>query len=265
MANFGGFNHNDQSLRVVTHLEHRYAAFNGLNLSWEVLEGIAKHNGPVVAGADMPTTAEIDAKLNLRLTDYAPLEAQIAAIADDIAYNCHDLDDGLRAKCFSLDDVAQLPLLGNILAELRQQYAGLEPRRLGHEMVRRLMRLLVADVLAHTNQNLVALNPQSADDVRGAGVVTVWFSPNMWAAIKTLKAFLMQNMYRHYKVSRMNRKMGKVVQDLFEHFMAYPETLPSAWQLPQNVGQGVLARQGLDYVAGTTDRFALEEHKALLG
>ena len=262
MAPFGGFSHNDQTLRILTQLERRYAAFDGLNLTWETLEGVVKHNGPVRTPST--TVAAYNARHDLRLDSFAGAEAQVAALADDIAYNNHDIDDGLRAGLFTVGDLEPVPLVGPVLEALRRDHPGLEPSRLIHETVRRLINRMVSDLLAETRRRIAALKPASADDVRRLDRPLVAFSDAMQANDRALKAFLFERMYRHYRVNRMTSKARRVVQDLFRLLLAEPQTLPTEWQrLAGAPGAPETARVVADYIAGMTDRFAMDEHRRL--
>ncbi len=270
MAPYGGFDHNDQTVRVLTLLERRYAEFDGLNLTWDTLEGVVKHNGPLMplaAGAALPPTiAGLDRSLGLKLATYASAEAQVAALADDIAYNNHDLDDGLRAGLFTLADLRDLPLVGDLIREVEARYPGLAFARLVHEVIRRLIDRMVGDLLTETRARLAAASPASVDDVRGAGRPLVAFSQTMRAHDATLRQFLFQRMYRHYRVNRMTSKARRVVRSLFQQFMAEPNTLPPDEQGEIAAGGGdetVHARVVADYIASMTDRFAVDEHERL--
>lgn len=268
LEDFGGFNHNAQTLRVVTLLESRYASFDGLNLTWETLEGVVKHNGPLtndVQGGDVPAyVAEYSALHDLELATQPGAEAQIAALADDIAYTNHDLDDGLRAGLFALSDLQDLPLVGDMFREASRRYPGIEESRLIHESVRRLISLMVGDLLAETERRLEAAAPQSADDVRALDHPVVAFSEDVAKALQTLRKFLRVNMYSHYKMMRMTRKADRVVRDLFEVLFAHPDCLPPEWQAAAaSGGEAGRALAISDYIAGMTDRFALEEHDRL--
>ena len=269
MAPFGGFDHNVQSLRVVTVLEHRYAEFDGLNLTWETLEGVVKHNGPIIgklARRPLSTgSAAAYAKYDhLDLDTFPGAEAQVAALADDIAYNNHDIDDGLRAGLFSIDDLQEVPLVGPVFAAVRQSYPGIEDSRLIHESVRRLIGLMVHDLLAETRRRIEALDPGTADDVRRAGAPVVAFSEQMQGNDRALKAFLVDNMYRHYQLNRMTSKARRLVRDLFRLLLAEPECLPTDWRRRAGgAGTAETARTVADYIAGMTDRFAQDEHRKL--
>ncbi|HEX5319388.1 MAG TPA: deoxyguanosinetriphosphate triphosphohydrolase [Stellaceae bacterium] len=262
MAPYGGFSHNDQTLRILTRLERTYAEFDGLNLTWETLEGTAKHNGPL-GDAVPPSIAEYDTRHKLQLQTYPGAEAQIASIADDIAYNNHDIDDGLRAGLFTVADLADVPLVGPVFAEVAAHYRGIEEARLIHESIRRLIDRMVRDLIAETGGRLADSKAKSADDIRGLGAAVADFSTEMRAHDRALKRFLYQRMYRHYRVNRMSSKARRVVRDLFELFMAEPECLPDEWRPAPAAPEAERARTVADYLAGMTDRFALDEHRRL--
>ncbi len=265
MERFGGFDHNAQTIRIVTHLENKYANFDGLNLTWETLEGIAKHNGPLIGftGAEpLPRALKyyIDQQ-DLELNTHAGLEAQVAAIADDIAYNNHDIDDGLRAGFFTLDDLADLPLLGDIIAQVRAQHPMLSAPRQSHEVIRRMVNRMVGDVLTHTRMRLEHFTITTPEDVRHLGQQLVQFSGDMEVAHRSIKSFLFKYMYRHYKVNRMTSKARRVVMELFNFFLAEPGCLPGVWYAQTDgASTQATAETIADFIAGMTDRFALEEH-----
>jgi dGTPase len=268
MEPYGGFDHNGQSLRVVTALEQRYASFDGLNLSWETLEGIVKHNGPLTGRPDSkPLPRAIAAYVaghDLALDTFAGAEAQVAALADDIAYNNHDIDDGLRAGLFGIDDLDSLPLVGAIFRDVRKAYPGIGATRLIHEAVRRLITHMVDDLLATTRHNVERLAPASADDIRAADAPVVAFSAGMQAHDRALKAFLYERMYRHYSLNRMTSKAKRLVKELFRLFVAEPGCLPTDWR--RRAGgpmTDTTARVVADYIAGMTDRFAADEYRRL--
>jgi dGTPase len=262
MAPYGGFDHNDQTLRILTQLERRYAEFDGLNLSWDTLEGVVKHNGPL--SDPPPSIKAYTAGHDLELGTWPSAEAQVAALADDIAYNNHDIDDGLRAGLFEVADLADVPLVGPVFADLQRRYPGLERSRLIFEAVRAMIGLMVEDLLAETNRRLATLKPQSVDDIRRADGPVAAFSAEMRANDKALKAFLFERMYRHYRVNRMTSKARRVVGDMFGLFLAEPSTLPTEWRvLADGPATAQTARVVADYIAGMTDRFALEEHERL--
>jgi dGTPase len=265
MKDFGGFDHNAQTIRIITHLEQRYADFDGLNLTWETLEGIAKHNGPLTgfAGAKpLPRAMHYYAQQqDMELHTYASGEAQVAAIADDIAYNNHDIDDGLRAGFFTLQDLETLPLLGDIIKEVRSQHPMLSAARHSHEVIRRLISRMVADVLATTRTRITQHRISSPEHIRHLGMQLVQFSAEMEVVNKSIKSFLFKYMYRHFKVNRMTSKARRVVGELFTFFHAEPQCLPSVWYA-QTDGAGTqrTAEVIADFIAGMTDRFALDEH-----
>lgn len=321
MESFGGFDHNAHTLRLVTSLEHRYAEFDGLNLTWETLEGIAKHNGPVVkpsprsilsafkefagkigkpispeeaygappswAGSDVPVKvtrtpreqvtvpvpsagklprylAEYNEKHNLKLETYASAEAQVASLADDIAYNNHDVDDGLRAGLFTIAQLDEVPQVGRIFHEVRKQYPGIEDQRLIHEAIRRLINRMVTDLVNHTRLSIQSNHIEKADDVRHLGKPLVAFSEEMQELNGSLKHFLMENMYRHYKVNRMASKARRVVKELFQLFMSEPDCLPNGWREVAGTPKSAKTAAAVaDFIAGMTDRFALDEHSRL--
>lgn len=258
----GGFDHNLQALRVVTALERRYAAFDGLNLTGETLEGVLKHNGPVAALPPLPALRELARRIDLAAQ--APLEAQLAALADDVAYCAHDLDDGLRAGLFVLDELAPLPIVGAALAEVDAAHPGLEPPRRQHEVIRRLIDTMVSDILAETRARLAATAPQGVAEVRRAGRPLAAFAPAMAADVEAIRAFLRERMYRHYKVNRMTLKARAIVRELVQTLLAAPDCLPDGWR---ELADGPQARRTAetvrDYIAGMTDRYALDEHDRL--
>lgn len=269
MEPYGGFDHNAQTLRIVTHLEGRYAEFDGLNLTWETLEGIAKHNGPLVTKPsdvdDLPwaLTAIPDWE-SLELTTYAGPEAQVAALADDIAYNNHDLDDGLSAGLFSVEDVTQVPFVGEMFADVRRRYPDISENRLIHESVRDMIGYMVADVLAETRKRLAAADPKSADDIRNLDHAVVDFSEEFRAKEKPLRTFLYENMYKHHKVNRMMSTAGRVVTELFNLFIKEPELLPKAIYVQTDGPETfATARVVCDHISAMTDTFAISEHKKL--
>ena len=271
MAAWGGFDHNAQSLRVVTKLERRYAEFDGLNLTWETLEGLVKHNGPLtdakgkaLNGPVPKTIIDYSILHDLELDRFASLEAQCAAIADDIAYNTHDIDDGLRAGLLTLEMLEDVPLSGEILKGVRNLYPALDPVRTGHELMRRQITQMVEDVIATAAQNIAATDPQSTDDVHRAGRTMVTFSPEMAAAEKTLKAFLYKNLYRADEVMRVRADAEQVVRDLFDAYFADPAVMPEGWrEILGRAEDRIKARHVADFLAGMTDTYALKEHRRL--
>ena len=267
MKPFGGFDHNAQSLNIVTRLEERYADFDGLNLTWETLEGMVKHNGPLVGKGKPPlprVIAEYVRLHDLELGTWASAEAQVAALADDIAYNNHDIDDGLRAGLFSVDDLADVPLAGPVFAEVRAAYPDISEGRTIHEAIRRMIGAMINDLLVETRGRIADANPRTVGDIRGLSAPVASFSDDMNANDRGLKDFLFKNMYRHFKLNRMTSKARRVVKDLFKLFLAEPECLPDDWR--KRAGKPDSAETAelvADYVAGMTDRFALDEHVRL--
>ena len=268
MAPYGGFDHNAQALRIVTRLERHYADFDGLNLTWEALEGIAKHNGPVVAapGEDLPyALAEANAEWDLELHTFASAEAQVAAIADDIAYSHHDLHDGLRSGLFNEDDLMELPVTGPAFAEVDALYPGLEKMRRRHEALRRVFGRMVEDVINVANIRLEAAKPQSVSEIRAMEGTVIRFSKPLYQELKAIRSFLFTRMYRAPSVMKERARVTAVVRDLFPLFMTQPELLPAEWgeDVARADTQTLLARIVADYVAGMTDRFAIQEHARL--
>jgi len=266
MAPFGGFDHNAQAIRIVTHLERHYAEWDGLNLTWETLEGIAKHNGPVTG--DIPwALTEYNARHDLELSTHASAEAQAAALSDDIAYNNHDLHDGLRAELFSTDELAEMPILHDCFAEVDRKYPNLNYYRRRHEALRRFFGILVEDVIAVSRRNLAEVDPRSVSDVRHAGRMMVQFNPALWEDLKVIRKFLFHRMYRAPAVVEMRKHVTQAVSDLFPLFMAAPENLPKQWRkdVAEIKNETQLARIVADYISGMTDRFALQEHARLTG
>ncbi|GBR54659.1 deoxyguanosinetriphosphate triphosphohydrolase [Neokomagataea thailandica NBRC 106555] len=268
MQDWGGFDHNTQSLRLVTKLEARYHTFDGLNLTWETLEGLAKHNGPVLNPT--PYMAEYDAIHNLDLHSFASAEAQVAALADDIAYHGHDLDDGLRAGLLTFEDIEDLPIVGEALETSRalERATGRgkqdQAQRARHETVRLVINALATDLTEQTQRNLAALNPQSADDIRHAEKAVVAFSPEIWEKNKAIRTFLYARLYRHWRVNRMARKARIAVAEIFETLTDEPRLLPDPWRdRAEAADEKQLRRLVADYIAGMTDRFAMEEHQRL--
>ena len=272
---FGGFDHNAQTLRVVTLLERRYPTFDGLNLTWETLEGLVKHNGPLTdrdgrlvsryRAHGIPETIREYVKLqDLQLWSYPSVEAQVAAIADDIAYNAHDIDDGLRAELFDLDDIAAVALPGKIIADIRAAYPVLDSARVVHEIVRRLIGLLIEDVIAETGRRLAVLAPQSADDVRQASAGVVGTSPAVAEAERAIKSFLEKRMYRHPRVQHVMDEAAGIVRELFARYSASPDDLPAEWRDGlADMDAAARARRIADFIAGMTDRYAQAEHSRL--
>ena len=267
MQGFGGFDHNVQTFRVVTKLERRYPRFDGLNLTWETLEGVIKHNGPVVDKLEKPSwsaIAEFDAQYALRLDSWASAEAQVAALADDIAYNNHDVDDGVQAGLFGLDELLEIPLIGPHVAAARAAYPNCEPGILRLEAVRRMIGAMVDDVLAETRRRAAAGKVGSAEDVRMLGHALVAFSRDMAEDLSALRLFLMERMYRHWRVNRTRSQARRMLAEMFQLFLAEPDVLPTEWfARVEGRDEAGRARVVCDYIAGMTDRFAIEEHRKL--
>jgi dGTPase len=259
----------------VTRLDRRYADFDGLNLTWDTLEGLVKHNGPLIGTDGRPighyaqtgVSAAILAYCRLQDLDlrrFASAEAQAGAIADDIAYDAHDIDDGLRAELFSLDELAQVPLAGDILDEIAERYPTIDPVRRAHELIRRLITRMIEDVLAESASRLAALDARSADDVRAARAPVVAFSPAMAAADRAIKAFLLPRMYRHARVMRIMGEAEGILENLFRRYSTQPHELPPEWRRELDpTDAGARARHIADFIAGMTDRYAMMEHARL--
>jgi len=275
LAACGGFDHNAQSLRVVTALERRYADFDGLNLTWETLEGLVKHNGPLILRDGSPTARYRERSLpqaivsyaerqDLELWNFASAEAQIAALADDIAYDAHDIDDGLRAGLFALDDLSQISLIDEILHEIRAAHPELENPRLVHELIRRLITHMIEDTIAETGRRLQHRGTQSADDVRHCASPVAGFSPAMTAADHAIKGFLYPRMYRHARVMRIMNDAEQVISDLFNRYACEPGAMPADWAPVGDCNDpSSRLRRIADFIAGMTDRYALVEHARL--
>ena len=271
----GGFDHNAQTLRVVTSLEHRYPDFDGLNLTWETLEGIVKHNGPLVERSGAPVgryrehgipagISEYNRTHDLELWSFASLEAQAAAIADDIAYDAHDIDDGLRAGLFTVDDLKIIPLAAEMIADIAGHYPGLDDDRRGAELVRELISRLIGSVVSEARRRLDAAQPKSVGDVRSHGEVLIAFSADVGEAEAAIKAFLKLRMYRHSRVMRVMGDAERILFDLFARYQKVPDDLPPEWRPPDGTdGETDRARRIGNFIAGMTDRFALTEHQRL--
>lgn len=267
MRDYGGFDHNVQTFRVVTELEHRYPDFLGLNLTWETLEGIIKHNGPVTNKLGKPSWKAIskyDNEYELGLGSWASAEAQVAALADDIAYNNHDVDDGVTAGLFTLDELMDVPLIGPILFAVKSERPDLDPRLTHLEAIRRMIGAMIDDVMGETLQRAAATGVQSADDVRALDHALVAFSPDMAEDLARLRSFLYERMYRHWRVNRTRSQARRILGEMFALFLKEPEVLPTYWfAKSQNRDEAGRARVVCDYIAGMTDRFAIEEHRKL--
>ncbi len=266
MKPYGGFDHNAQAIRIVTKLERHYADFDGCNLTWECLEGIAKHNGPVTG--ELPwALAECNAAFDLELNTHASAEAQVAALSDDIAYNNHDLLDGLRAGLFSDEEIQALPIVGECYAEVDRKYPNLDPYRRRHEALRRVFGVMVGDVI-DTSRDLIARSrARSVEEIRHLGYPVIRFSEDLWGQLKQIRAFLFARMYRAPSVMEVRAEVSKVVEDLFPIYLADPMQMPDRWHgdIEAADGEIALARIVSDYIAGMTDRFALQDHARLTG
>jgi dGTPase len=275
MAPYGGFDHNAQALRIVTRLERHYADFDGLNLTWETLEGIAKHNGPVTGpNADrkhdgpLPyALAEVNAQWDLGLDTHASAEAQVAAIADDVAYSHHDLHDGLRSGLFTEDDLMELPVTRPAFEEVDRAYPGLDRMRRRHEALRRVFGRMVEDVIAVAQNRLASAQPKSVDDIRLMGTTIIRFSKPLYQDLKAVRSFLFHRMYRAPSVMEVRAEVTRKLDDLFPLFMRQPDLLPDEWRPDVRAARDetTLARIVADYVSGMTDRFAIQEHARLCG
>jgi dGTPase len=270
MENYQGFDHNAQTLRVLTKLERKYPNFDGLNLTWETLEGVVKHNGPLIRYGvtlkDLPIAIqEYVATHDLELDSWPSLEAQVAAHADDIAYNNHDIDDGLHAGLFTIEELRrEVPMFERVLVTVERDHPGLDDDRLGAETIRRLIGVWIDDLVWESSNRVAAANPQSAEEVRAAGKPLVGFSDVMNENQAVLRRFLMARMYRHWKVNRSRSHAKRILKELFDLFIAEPELLPPDWQQGGDGPNGPrTARRVCDYIAGMTDDFAIDEHKRL--
>lgn len=269
MQNYGGFDHNEQTVRVLTALEQRYASFDGLNLTWETLEGVVKHNGPLASEAVIrPAIADLNDAMHLQLDSFPSAEGQLANLADDIAYLSHDFDDALRANLFTIADISDLPQVREALADIENRYGAITGSRLTHELVRRLISVFVEDLLRQSLHNLHVMNIATADDIRHADQAVIAFSTGMAQDLETLRSFLFENMWRHFKVNRMTSKAKRVVTDLFNLFMSETNTLPNEWQHGtsgpiSSCSDDEKARIIADYIASMTDRYAILEHERL--
>jgi dGTPase len=273
LKGYGGFDHNAQTLRIVTRMERRYPEFDGLNLTWETLEGIVKHNGPLTDLNGKPIGRYLERGLPVTLAEYAATndlllwtmpsaEAQVAAIADDVAYDAHDLEDGMRAHLFALEELEAVPLVADILADLRRDYPQLDTGRLSYGLIRALISRLIEDVTAETEQRLTRAAPSCVDEVRRAPGALVGFSVGAAAADREIKRFLSARMYRHPRTMQIMNAAQGVVRNLFGHFFAKPHDMPWEWANDlEPTDEPARARRVADFIAGMTDRYALAEHE----
>ena len=265
MMHYGGFDHNAQAVRIVTMLEQHYAEFDGLNLTWETLEGIAKHNGPV-SGTLPYALAEYNEHHDLELDSHASAEAQVAALADDIAYNSHDLHDGLRAELFSLEELVAMPILKDCFIEVDRKYKDLEDEKRAYEALRRFFGVMVEDVIAVSQHNLHYLAPQSTQDIRWAGRPIIQFSDSIWSDLQVIRKFLFHRVYRAPSVMKKRNEVTTAINTLFPHYMAHPDRLPLQWRGPDAAKESpiALARLVTDYISGMTDRYALQQYDQIV-
>lgn len=277
LKDFGGFDHNAQALIIVARLERRYAEHDGINLTWETLEGLVKHNGPLLTRDGAPTERyreegvpqailDYNCEQDLWLDTYAGGEAQAAALADDIAYNTHDIDDGLRAGLFQLDELREVPFPAAILDDIDGRYPGLSKDRRGHELTRRMITRFIEDVVRESDRRLAVLAPVDADAIRRADHAVVSFSEEMALADKQIKGFLYPHMYRHQRVMAVREEAERIVDYLFGHFLACPKDMPEEWQVGKpDADARILARHVADYIAGMTDGYAMLAYQRLSG
>ena len=266
MDSYGGFDHNAQSILILTALERHYAGWDGLNLTWEVLEGLAKHNGPLIK--DIPKVLSEYSKLNdLNLHSYPSAEAQVAAISDDIAYNHHDILDGVRAGFFNISDLKELPILSECFYKVEKSYPKADELRKKHEALRSFFNFLVLDVIEHSNLLLNELSPRSVSEIRNANYSVVQFSANVTNNLNVIRDFLFKKMYRAPSIMGMRTKVTRIVNNLFYYFMAHKNILPEKWQndLSSCNSEQETARVVVNYISGMTDRFAIQEHNRLMG
>lgn len=275
LVDFGGFDHNAQSFRVVTHLERRYAEFDGLNLTWETLEGLVKHNGPLVDESGSPIGVHKGKKLPFGITDYdlhgelnlstwPSAEAQAAALADDIAYNSHDLDDGLRAGLFDIDDLKTIPLVDEIIHEVDGKYPNLDMNRRINEVVRRVIIRFVEDVIQESMARINKLDPKCVEEIRQSKIPCIQFSEDMSKCESQIKSFLNERMYRHNEVLQVRDAVSQIVRDLFAKYLDKVDEMSEEWQIDLEHGDSFTrARRVADYIAGMTDRYAVEEHRRM--
>ena len=263
MEAYGGFNHNEQALRILTKIERRYPGFDGLNLTFETLDGIIKHNGPI-KGRPTVFMSDLTKSLQLNLSTFGSGEAQLAAIADDVAYNAHDVDDGLRAQIFTIRDLESLALVSPIMSKIQCEFGDIEDSRLISELVRQIVNTLVEDIISESTRRLYEIQPAHSEDIKNSKQPVVAFSEKLTPRIRELREFLFARMYRHYKVNRMASKAKRVIGELFDLFMEEPSVLPDEWRFlgKRNV-KSHQARLIADYIAGMTDRYALLEYDRL--
>lgn len=271
MANFGGFDHNAQTIKILTKLEDKYAEFPGLNLSWESIEGIAKHNGPLIGDNGVKWKdlhhyfIEYNKLHNLELDKFSSFEAQVAAVSDDIAYNAHDIEDGLRAGLLNFDEIIELSLVKNAYKSVTKRYPDIKRQEIIFaETIRAVLKNMIYDVIANTENNIKNFKYETSNDIRNASSLLVNFSPELLNQINELRAFLKAKLYRHFKVNRMTKKAETIVENLFDYFMESPNCLPNYWLgFINSSSEESKASVICDYIAGMTDNFALKEHSLL--
>ena len=270
MRRYGGFDHNAQTLRIITQLERKYAQFDGLNLTWESLEGIVKHNGPLKK--NVPTAIKeyqnflrkIDIQHDLILKSFPGPEAQVAAVADDIAYCNHDIDDGIRAGLFTIDEISQISHINEIINFIKNNWPKIENRRLIHETIRKLISNMIDDVIKESELILKKVDFQSADEIRSSNFLVIKFSKETHSNNEILRNFLYKKMYKHTIVNRMTTKAKSIVKDLFKAFNSDFSILPLEWRnRVDSVNKIHRQRIISDYIAGMTDRYAIMEHKRI--
>jgi dGTPase len=266
---FGGFDHNVQTMRVITYLEQKYPEFDGLNLTWETLEGVAKHNGPFEGKENKnrktpKILTEISNKFNLRLDTFPSLEAQVAGYSDDIAYSNHDIDDGIRAGLIKIEDLRGIHPIGSIHDSVLSAYPNTTLPKIISETIRRIVKHMINDLIHETQRNIDFHKIKSPQDARDADREIVCFSEETLLMKNKLRSFLMDNVYRNYRVNRMTFKAKQIVTDLFNRLMEQPDCLPTEWY-DKIVGKSTIDKANIiiDYIAGMTDRYAIEEHRKL--
>ncbi|MGL9725728.1 MAG: deoxyguanosinetriphosphate triphosphohydrolase [Wolbachia sp.] len=261
------FDHNVQAIRILTHLEQKHADFNGMNLSWEVIEGVAKHNGPLIGQNSLSHTnnqllLEYNEKYNLKLEEFSSIEAQVASIADDIAYSVHDLDDAFRANLITIKDLPNIPLIGKMFKDVRSEYSDLPQNKLIHESLSRTVGIMINDVVFQTEKNIKDYKIKSIEDVRSLNKMLVTCSSSIVQATEEMKKFNMEKIYRSYKLSRTMNKAKRIIHELFQCFYENPKLLPTEWNelTCRSQQRSVII---CDYISGMTDRFAIHEHRRI--
>lgn len=271
MADYGGFAHNDQTVRVLTELEHRYPHWNGLNLSYETLEGLVKHNGPALVAGEgidkLPYTINgLSQEIDFQLYDHATLEAQVVDLSDDIAYNNHDVEDGLRAGYFTLDDLSELEIYHDIVGRVRNELKDADQSIVIYQIIREQIGVMIDDAIATTRFNLGIMKPESPNMIRQAGQQMVRFSDNMFNKLKELRRFMFARMYDPHRAEEVAEKAEAIIGDLFHRYHAHLNQLPESWAVRVPAGDDVArARVVADYIAGMTDRYAIRDHARLFG